>query len=184
MAQKFETVEQLTSVISKMTILQLRELARDFDVIPRNLPRDELIRRITASYNGEIEPEIRIKSGRPTKKVKLAQKQGIDDLYYSDASADNVDKNLPRTGILEVLPDGYGFVRTENYSSHPGRDYHMSQSLIAKMALRSGDKVKVVLHQFPDRNVPTAVYVQEINDQPCGEVNRVPFESMQACFPT
>ncbi|MBQ2018110.1 MAG: hypothetical protein II209_01500, partial [Alistipes sp.] len=85
MAQKFETVEQLTSVISKMTILQLRELARDFDVIPRNLPRDELIRRITASYNGEIEPEIRIKSGRPTKKVKLAQKQGIDDLYYSDA---------------------------------------------------------------------------------------------------
>ena len=183
MAQKFETVEQLTSVISKMTILQLRELARDFDVIPRNLPRDELIRRITASYNGDIEPEIRIKSGRPTNKVKLAQKQGIDDLYYSDASADNVDKNLPRTGILEVLPDGYGFVRTENYSSHPGRDYHMSQSLIAKMALRTGDKVKVVLHQFPDRNVPTAVYVQEINDQPCGQINRVPFESLQACFP-
>ena len=183
MAQKFETVEQLTATISKMTILQLRELAREFDVIPRNLPRDELIRRITASYKGEIEPEIRIKSGRPTKKIKLAQQHGEDDAFFSDASTDNVDKRLPRTGILEILPDGYGFVRTENYSSHPGRDYHMSQSLIAKMGLRSGDKVKVVLHQFPDRNVPTAVFVQEINDQPCGEINRVPFESMQACFP-
>ena len=54
MAQKFETVEQLIAVIRKMTILQLREMAREFDVIPRNLPREELIRRIVASYKGEI----------------------------------------------------------------------------------------------------------------------------------
>ena len=168
--------------MSKMTILELRELARDFSIIPRNLPRDELVKRITASYNGELEPEIPIKSGRPTKKTKLAQASLGED-YTDDYTIDNVSKSLPRTGILEILPDGYGFVRTSNYSSHPGKDYHMSQSLISKMGLHTGDKVKVVLHQFPDRNVPTAVYVQEINDQPCNEVVRQPFDSLEACFP-
>ncbi|MBQ8433495.1 MAG: transcription termination factor Rho [Clostridia bacterium] len=182
MSQKFESLQELTAKMSKMTILELRELAREFYIIPRNLPRGELVRLITASFNGELEPEIPIKTGRPTKKTKLAQAE-IENNFGSDDSVDNVDKNLPRTGILEVLPDGYGFVRTENYSSHPGRDYHVSQSLITKMGLRSGDKVKVVLHQFPDRNVPTAVYVQEINDQPCNEITRVPFDSLEACFP-
>ena len=182
MPQKFESLQELVAKMSKMTILELRELAREFYIIPRNLPRGELVRLITASFNGELEPEIPIKTGRPTKKTKLAQAE-IENNFGTDDSVDNVDKNLPRTGILEVLPDGYGFVRTDNYSSHPGRDYHMSQSIITKMGLRSGDKVKVVLHQFPDRNVPTAVYVQEINDQPCNEITRVPFDSLEACFP-
>ena len=182
MGPRFESVQELTAKMSKMTILELRELARDFSIIPRNLPRDELVKRITASYNGELEPEIPIKSGRPTKKTKLAQ-AGLGEDYTDDYTIDNVSKSLPRTGILEILPDGYGFVRTSNYSSHPGKDYHMSQSLISKMGLHTGDKVKVVLHQFPDRNVPTAVYVQEINDQPCNEVVRQPFDSLEACFP-
>ncbi len=182
MSQKFQTLQELTAKMSKMTILELRELARDFSIIPRNLPREELVRRITASYNGELEPEIPIKSGRPTKKTKLAQAE-MEENVVNDTSVDNVDPSLPRVGILEVLPDGYGFVRTENYSSHPGKDYHMSANIISKMNLRSGDKVKVVLHQFPDRNVPTAVYVQEINDQPCSEITRVPFDSLEACFP-
>ena len=182
MAQQFDSLQDLTAKMSKMTILELRVLAREFYIIPRNLPRDELIRRITASYNGELEPEVPIKSGRPTKRSQVSQGE-IEYKLPQDDTIDNVDKSLPRTGILEVLPDGYGFVRTENYSSRPGKDYHMSQHLISKMGLRSGDKVKVVLHQFADRNVPTAVYVQEINDQPCNEIARVPFDSLEACFP-
>ncbi|MBO5867122.1 MAG: transcription termination factor Rho, partial [Clostridia bacterium] len=138
--------------------------------------------RITASYNGELEPEVPIKTGRPTKKTRLAQQVAID-LYHESETVDNVSRGLPRTGILEILPDGYGFVRTSNYSSRPGKDYHMSQSLISKMGLHSGDKVKVVLHQFADRNVPTAVYVEEINDQPCANIVRTPFDNMLPCFP-
>lgn len=179
MKQEFESLQDLTNRMRKMTILELRVLARDFYIIPRNLPRDELVRRITASYNGELEPEIPIKSGRPTKKAKLAQMEQL----IIEGKADNVDKDFPRVGMLEILPDGYGFVRTENYSSRPGKDYHVSQSIISKMNLHSGDKVKVVLHQFPDRAVPTVLYIQEINDQPCAEINRVPFDGLEACFP-
>ncbi len=180
MKQEFASLQDLTNKMRKMTILELRELARDFYIIPRNLPRDELVRRITASYNGELEPEIPLKSGRPTKKAKLAQ---ANENLIIDGVVDNVDKSFPRVGTLEILPDGYGFVRTENYSSRPGKDYHVSQNIISKMNLRSGDKVKVVLHQFPDRAVPTVLYIQEINDQPCGEIKRVPFDSLEACFP-
>lgn len=180
MKPEFATLEELTAKMSKMTILELRVLARDFYIIPRNLPRDELVRRITASYKGELEPEVPVKSGRPTKKAKLAQAEAD---FIAEGSIDNVDKSLPRVGTLEVLPDGYGFVRTDNYSSRPGKDYHVSQNIISKMNLRSGDKVKVMIHQFPDRTVPTVVFIQEINDQPCGDIKRVPFDSLQACFP-
>lgn len=180
MKPEFATLEELIAKMSKMTILELRVLARDFYIIPRNLPRDELVRRITASYKGELEPEVPVKSGRPTKKAKLAQAEAD---FISEGSIDNVDKSLPRVGTLEVLPDGYGFVRTDNYSSRPGKDYHVSQNIISKMNLRSGDKVKVMIHQFPDRTVPTVVFIQEINDQPCGDIKRVPFDSLQACFP-
>ena len=113
MAQQFGSLQELTLTMSKMTILELRELARDFYIIPSNLPRDELIRRITASYNGELEPEVPIKTGRPTKKTRLAQQVAID-LYHESETVDNVSRGLPRTGILEILPDGYGFVRTSN----------------------------------------------------------------------
>ena len=158
MKPEFATLEELTAKMSKMTILELRVLARDFYIIPRNLPRDELVRRITASYKGELEPEVPVKSGRPTKKAKLAQAEAD---FIAEGSIDNVDKSLPRVGTLEVLPDGYGFVRTDNYSSRPGKDYHVSQNIISKMNLRSGDKVKVMIHQFPDRTVPTVVFIQE-----------------------
>lgn len=179
MHQEFESLQDLTNRMRKMTILELRELARDFYIIPRNLPRSELVRRITASYKGELEPEIPVKSGRPTKKAKLAQMEKL----IEDGMADNVGDEFPHVGTLEILPDGCGFVRTENYSSHPGKDYHVSEATISKANLRSGDKVKVVLHQFPDRAVPTVVHIKEINDQPCEEINRVPFDSLEPCFP-
>lgn len=43
-------------------------------------------------------------------------------------------------GILEILPDGYGFLRRENYQPSP-QDVYVSQSQIKKFGLRAGDTV-------------------------------------------
>lgn len=184
MTKTYPSAEALLAEINTLTVGQLRVKAREFSIIPRNRKRKELITLILASYNGQMPPEEPKKSGRPTKRqgsIRLNQPE--PEIVNDETSYDNVDKSLPHCGILEIMPDGYGFVRTMNYSTTPGRDYYLSANVIARMNLKAGDKLKVLLHQYPDRAAPTAIYIQEVNDEPCNVIRRTPFDSLEACFP-
>ena len=185
MSKYYASMESLMNRLNTLTVPELRDEARAFGVIPRNRKRSELISLIVASYNGQLPPEEPKKAGRPTKRqatTVVAQNEPVvvDD---DETSYDNVDKSLPRVGILEIMPDGYGFVRTNNYSTTPGKDYYLSANVISHMNLKSGDKLKVLLHQYPDKAAPTAIYIQEINDEPCNVIRRTPFDALEACFP-
>ncbi|MGN1066498.1 MAG: hypothetical protein ACI4QH_01675, partial [Candidatus Fimimonas sp.] len=99
MTSNYQSLEQLLADINTLTVPQLREKSREFGIVPRNRKRDELIDLIKASYLGKIEPEEPKKSGRPTKRNgKVAQPEAA---LEENNSADNVDKSLPRCGILE-----------------------------------------------------------------------------------
>ena len=53
---------------------------------------------------------------------------------------DELDSGITANGILEVMPDGYGFIRCENYL--PGeKDVYVSPSQIRKFNLKTGDIV-------------------------------------------
>ncbi len=185
MPYQFKSLDELESAIGSMTIAELRNVAREFSIIPRNRKREDLIEKIVAVYNGDIEPEVPKKSGRPPKIAnRLEQEKAVivDDSIAADDDG-NVDASWPRSGILEIMQDGYGFIRTNNFTNTPGRDYYMSANMIARMGLKSGDKLTVVLRQYPDRAAPTAIFVQEINDTPCNALHRIPFDALEACFP-
>ena len=66
MSEYYASLEQLLEEINKLTVPALREVARDFGIVPRNRKREELITLIVASYNGQLQPEERIKTVRPT----------------------------------------------------------------------------------------------------------------------
>ena len=185
MPYKYRNLDELEALMGGMTVVDLRKLANEFKIVPSNHKRDELIRLIKGVYTGEIEPKERIKQGRPRKGEQSGTvEQDPPDITADTAtSADNVDPNLPREGILEVMADGYGFVHTTNYSHVAGKDYYVSPNMITRMNLKSGDKLRVLLRQYPDKIAPVAIFVQEINDQPCNEIRRVPFDSLEACFP-
>lgn len=179
MTKLYNSLEDLVADLEKLTVPALREKAREFYIVPKNRKRDELVSLIIAAYKGEMTPEKRIKSGRPTKRWGKVE---VTDPSTS-AQNDNVDDSYPRQGILEVMSDGYGFVRTNNYSATTGRDYYISSGVITRMNLRAGDKLKVVLHKYPDRISPNAIFVQEINDQPCATIERKAFDTLEACYP-
>ncbi len=184
MTEKFNSVEELAESLNKMTVVSLRNIAYQFDVVPGNRKRAELIERIIAHYKGELPPESPKKAGRP-RKEEVSVKQDEPELtppQNSTAFAENVPPELPRTGILEVM-DGYGFVRTHNYSGTPGKDYYVTANMVSRMKLVSGDKLKVALRQYPDRQAPTVVYIEEINDEICSDIRRMPFDTLEACFP-
>lgn len=81
------------------------------------------------------------------------------------------------------MPDGYGFVRTENYSTTPGKDYYVPAAMITRMFLKTGDKLGVCLRQFPDRTAPSVTYIKSINDEVCPSIHRTSFDMLEACFP-
>lgn len=193
MLNNYKSAEELSEFLENLSIADLREVAREFSIIPRNRRRNELIDRIMAAYRGESDPEVRKKPGRPPKYASKVSEPSVrigadtppaqplvDEV---DDDYDGVDASYPREGILEVMQDGYGFVRTNNYSTTLHRDYYISANMITRMGLRSGDKLEVVLRKYPDRQVPTAIFVKKINDVECNSVRRDSFDTLEPCFP-
>jgi transcription termination factor Rho len=92
-----------------------------------------------------------------------------------------------RTGVLDVLPEGYGFLRTTGYL--PGdRDAYVSQSTIRKMGLRRGDIVAgPIRQQKASDKVPALAFVQTVNNIDVSDGGRLPprvdFKDMTPLFP-
>ncbi|MCH5153188.1 MAG: transcription termination factor Rho [Clostridiales bacterium] len=185
MSIKFATVEEFLASLPDLNVHDLRKIARSVDLFPKSRKRDELIKVIVGRLKGEIDAEIPIRSGRPPRDVDKVSRPMLEyDGKEEATSSDNVDPSLPRTGILEINAEGgYGFVRTNNYSSTPNKDYYVSANMISRMKVQSGDKLKVAIRQYPDRQAPTVIFIDEINDTPCNNIQRVPFEALEPCFP-
>ena len=87
-------------------------------------------------------------------------------------------------GILEVLPDGYGFIRCENYL--PGEnDVYVSHAQIRRFKLKTGDIVAGNIRIKSDKEKFSALlYVRSVNGLPPEEAQkRYNFEDMTPVFP-
>ena len=95
-----------------------------------------------------------------------------------------LDSGITANGILEVLPDGYGFIRCENYM--PGEnDVYVAPSQIRRFNLKTGDivcgntRVKTQAEKFS-----ALLYVKSVNGMdPDVAARRVNFEDMTPIFP-
>ena len=95
-----------------------------------------------------------------------------------------LDSGVSAHGILEVMPDGYGFIRCENYL--PGdHDVYVSPSQIRKFGLKTGDiihgntRVKTQQEKFS-----ALLYIKSINGNHPSEILKRPnFEDLTPIFP-
>ncbi len=89
-------------------------------------------------------------------------------------------------GVLEILPDGFGFLRSayNNYQPCP-EDIYVSPSQIRRFALRTGDKVGGQIRQPKDKERFFALLrVESVNDvEPDDARNKIPFENLTPLFP-
>jgi len=92
-----------------------------------------------------------------------------------------------RTGVLDVLPEGYGFLRTSGYL--PGdRDVYISQGQIRKHGLRRGDVIEGPIRaQRHNEKVPALHQVLKVNGVAPDENGHLPhrpdFKDMTPLFP-
>ncbi len=89
-------------------------------------------------------------------------------------------------GILEILPDGFGFLRSPYYNYLPcPEDIYVSPSQIRRFALRTGDLVDGEIRAPKDKERFFALLkVDKINsDDPEKSRTKIPFENLTPLFP-
>lgn len=94
------------------------------------------------------------------------------------------DFNEISGGILELMPDGYGFLRLDNFIQGPN-DLYLPAQYIRKFNLRNGDYVCGPTRQQREQDrYPALYYVKEVNGRAPAEMIRRPhFDRLTPIYP-
>jgi len=124
----------------------------------------------------------------------LAEQAGVEDYATSDktelslrilaAEATQQGTQFVR-GILEIMPEGYGFLRVRGFLPSP-EDIYVSQSQIRRFGLRTGDRVAGVIRPpKSSERYSSLLRVEAVNNDP-PEVARARknFDELTPCYPT
>ncbi len=159
--KKGDLIDILVDEAEKMEREKVKEREKEKGKSPARNSGEENSRQKEALEEGELEPENRISQ----------EKEALDSGEVAD-------------GILEVMADGYGFIRCENYL--PGEnDVYVAPSQIRRFNLKTGDmivgntRVKTQGEKFS-----ALLYVKTINGYtPSEAMKRYNFEDMTPIFP-
>ena len=104
-----------------------------------------------------------------------------------------IEQNLLETdivlhgdGVLEILPEGYGFLRSQDWSYLPGPDdIYVSPSQIKRFGLRTGDEVRgQVRPPKPWERYLALLKVESVNtEDPEKAKDRIPFDNLRPRYP-
>ncbi|MCL2576015.1 MAG: transcription termination factor Rho [Defluviitaleaceae bacterium] len=122
---------------------------------------------------------------QPTDNETVSHKRIIVPKAHQKADyITKLDSGESNEGILEIHPDGYGFLRVEDYLSSPN-DVYVSNAQIRRFGLRTGDSVRGNLRIPKDNEKFRALlYVTAVNgDNPQMAYRRPHFENLTPIFP-
>jgi len=163
-----------------------------------------------SEIESEIQSEIEIDNSIPVLPADIAFEDKIpaDDIYFGDVIVEPPVKEpapvpvqlkeerkekaydfegiIYNTGVLEIMPDGYGFLRSPdyNYLNSPD-DIYVSQSQIKLFGLKTGDTIKGSIRppKEGEKYFPL-IKVDEINGRSPDFIrDRVPFDFLTPLFP-
>lgn len=170
-------------------LFELREIARENRVqSPTKLNKEELISQIVEASSQRVKGlEIRPVS-RPSKLVDAPRRNAQNDVPEKAAESINeimaVDETCEeREGILEIHPDGYGFIRVRN-CEHSEKDVYVSAIKIRKAGLRQGDMIKGIVKVAYDNKPAALLIINTVNGVPAEELRKRPrFDDLVPIYP-
>ena len=149
--------------LKKSTLAELRQIADNLKLEGyERLKKEYLVEEIIKNLedNNEIEDKV-------------------------DIQIENPETDYITEGILEVMPDGYGFLRSDNYL--PGnKDVYVSAMQIRRFRLNTGDKLKGIARftTDPQNKFPSLIYVDAINDDRVDvAIKRRSFDTLIPIYP-
>ena len=177
-----------------LSLIQLKELAKSQGVknvsTMRKAQLVQLMGELEEKYNREKTAKNKDSEKTPvsTERTDLRSERGPetsdDGEIRMDSSLEALDSGQMACGILEVLSDGYGFIRCENYLPGPN-DVYVSPAQIRRFNMKTGDiiggniRVKTQNEKFS-----ALLYVKSVNGfHPAEATRRMNFEDMTPVFP-
>ena len=160
--------------IENYTLVELRQFAKEKGIKNvSKLRKEELIELL----NNNIEKNECLKDENEIEKIPNEDTEQTG--YKLTNDGDNIVE-----GILEVLPDGYGFLRGENYLSSP-KDVYISPVQIRRFKLDKGDKIKGISRMPKEgEKFPALIYVGEVNGEaPEMAYKRKKFDDLTPIYP-
>ena len=166
--------------LKKLSIDNLKTIAIEYGLDnPNTLNRDQLI-----DYIGRYQDDDSISE---EDNIKNNTADAIDTTNLSN-NAEKIIENMDEinyvTGILEILPDGYGFLRMKNYLSGDG-DVYVGHSQIRRFRLRTGDKIQGVVKPSKEgENFNALIYINKVNNLPPETATKRPiFDNLTPIYP-
>ncbi len=145
-----------------MTLIELKNIAKEKNIKNiSKLKKEELITMLNDLEKNTLNKtkELRYDSDD---KDQLEEFNEVEDSSVEYKVTNNEDKIIE--GILEVLPDGYGFLRGENYLSSD-KDVYISPVQIRRFRLDTGDMIKGISRCKEGERFPSLIFVGEVNGQ-------------------
>ena len=109
-----------------------------------------------------------------------------DNELQNETTAYNFDNIITANGVLEIMPDGYGFLRSSdyNYLSSPD-DVYVSNAQVKNFGLKTGDVIECHVRPPHDgEKYFPLTSIDKINGREPNEVrDRIPFEHLTPLFP-
>ncbi len=180
MKEKYESL-QLSQLkeLAKIRGIKNTSVMKKNDVVEAMLQKDEE-EAMAKSVVGSVEEKEVAKKPAPAHNEEQDTKPVADE----EDNHNELDSGVAAYGILEVMPDGYGFIRCENFL--PGvDDVYVAPSQIRKFGLKTGDvlngnrRVKTSTEKFS-----ALLYIKTINGYSIEEtLKRKSFEDMTPIFP-
>ena len=153
----------------ELSLQELKDLAKEKGLKNiSKLKKEDLI-----NFLNEVEQEKKTEEKIPF--VETVTEEG----YKLTSEGDEVVE-----GILEVLPDGYGFLRGDNYLPTP-KDVYVSPVQIKRFRLDTGDKVRGIKRTPKEgEKFPALIFVGAVNGQhPENAMKRTKFDDLIPIYP-
>ncbi len=146
---------------TSLTVVELKELCSKRSLSVTNLRKNEIIEVLIAN-----DEELKNQKELQAKRNETRNETTVE------------------TGVLEVIPEGYGFLRMENYLSSQN-DVFVPPAQIKRFRLKTGDKITgQVKAASPDEKYRPLIYVHKINDDsPDKMYLRKSFEDLVPIYP-
>ncbi len=161
--------------LEELSLMELREKAKNAEI--KNVSKfkkDELISILKE----------KLEENQPQEKDTSVQKNDFKEIVTAEGYKLTNEGDEVAEGILEVLPDGYGFLRGENYLPTV-KDVYVSPIQIKRFRLDTGDKVRGIKRTPKEgEKFPALIYVGAVNgEHPENAMKRRSFDDLIPIYP-
>ena len=177
------------SDLENMTLVQLKERAKELGIKNINkMRKSELIEALTVTHNSAVQAEANeaeetVEASKTLLSAEQEHRETEDNNGEMQEEVYRGDR-IRGAGILEIMADGYGFLRAQNFMRGEN-DIYVSISQIRRFNLKTGDWIEGDIRKPKEGEKAGALlYVHKVNgDRPERAKYRPNFESLTPVFP-